>query len=398
MAKRCYIMSIVKTGIDCIRKYQSLLSEARLGLITGASGISADGRYSIDILCESYNLTTLFAPEHGIRGERQPGEPIASSYDQYTNLPVVSLFAEDTITNEYKLEEAHMPPCEAMDNIDMMLFDIQDAGARFFTFSSTLYYAMIACGQAGKTLVVLDRPNPIDGIILEGPCLQPQYRSFIGMYPSPIRHGFTMGELSRYFQNEMGINCDLQVIKMEGWRRDMLWNETGLPFINPSPNLPSMEALMLYCGTCLFAGTNVSEGRGTANPFTMVGAPYIRPDLLAKQMNSYHLPGVLFVPISFVPMFSKYKGKVCGGVRIHITDLKSIRAVELGVYLLRTIQMMYPKDFSFNPPVNEARWHVDLNVGNSSLRNDKLSIKDLIAIWEQEAETFRTIHDRYCIY
>jgi len=389
---------IVKNGIDRISEYKTMLSEARLGLITGASGISSDGRYSIDVIKESYNLTTLFAPEHGIRGERHPGEPVASSCDKYTGLPVVTLFAEDTISKGNRVEEAYMPPHEAMDKIDIMLFDIQDVGARFFTFSSTLYYAMKACEKAGKTLIVLDRPNPVNGITLEGPCLKPEYQSFIGMYPSPIRHGFTMGEIARYFKGELGINCELKIIELEGWHRDMLWDETGLPFINPSTNLPSMNAVLLYCGTCLLAGTNVTEGRGTANPFTMIGAPYIRPDLLADKMNSYKLPGVLFLPASFIPMYSKYKGQVCGGVHICVTDPKKIRAVELGVYLIRTIQDMYPHDFEFIPPVNGARWHVDLDVGDDSLRNENLSAKDLIIKWDEESEKFRPIHDKYCLY
>jgi len=391
-------MAKVLNGIDRIGDYRALLAGKRLGLITGASGISADGRSSIDVLRGDFRLSVLFAPEHGVRGEWQPGKPVASAPDPYTGIPVVSLFPKDTVVAMADPEDEHMPTPAAMDGIDLMLFDIQDAGARFFTFSSTLYYAIMACGRANKPLLVLDRPNPIDGNTLEGPLLRDENRSFIGLFPSPIRHGLTVGELARYFIGELSLSCELHVAQMSGWRRDMLYTDTGLPFVNPSVNLPSMDALLLYCGVCLLAGTNLTEGRGTTNPFTQVGAPYIEPDRFAARMNALGIPGVLFSPSSFIPMFSKYANELCGGVRIHVTEPRRLRSAEVGVKLIKTARELYPDRFTFVRPSPGGRFHADLDVGDASLRDESLTANELLARWDREAESFRPVHDRYLLY
>ncbi|MEG0768062.1 MAG: DUF1343 domain-containing protein, partial [Clostridia bacterium] len=220
----------VQTGIDRIGAYRTLLSNKRLGLITGASGVGADLRSSVDILRAQYNVTALFAPEHGIRGELQPGQKVQTHVDRYSGLTAYSLFEDEmNASMGFDREAVFMPAKEALDQIDAMVFDLQDVGSRYYTFASTLFFAMKACARAGKECIVLDRPNPIGGVALEGNCHRPENFSFIGLTPVPIRHGMTMGEMARYYQGEHGIDCALHVIPMAGWRREMFFDETGLP-------------------------------------------------------------------------------------------------------------------------------------------------------------------------
>lgn len=389
----------VRTGIDRIDEFEDLLGGKRLGLITGASGVGRDLRASVDILAKRYRLTTLFSPEHGIRGELQPGQKVETHVDKFSGLPAYSLFEDELgASMSFDRESVYMPPKEALDRIDIMVFDLQDVGSRYYTFASTLFFAMRACEKAGKPFVVLDRPNPIGGLVLEGNCHRKENFSFIGLTPVPIRHGMTLGELARYYQGEHGIGCELRVIPCAGWRQDMYFDETGLPFVCPSPNLPSLDAIALYNGTCLLAGTNASEGRGTTKPFEVVGAPYADPLALAEHMNALHLPGVRFRPAFFLPLYSKHAGTMCAGVQIHVDDRKAVRAVALGVHLVRAFQALFPNDFAFKPAGPDGRYHVDLDAGTGELRDLSLSAETILAGWDREARAFQATHDRYALY
>lgn len=392
-------MQAVQYGIDRIQAYDSLLGGQRLGLITGASGVGSDLRSSIDILRAHYRLEALFAPEHGIRGELQPGAKVETHTDAWSGIPAYSLFADEMNADlGFDSDSVYMPPAEAMARIDRMVFDIQDVGSRYYTYPSTLYYAMKACAAYGKPLTVLDRPNPIGGAVLEGNCHRPENLSFIGLTQIPIRHGWTIGEIAQYFNGEHGLGCDLSVIPVSGWTRDMYFDDTGLTLIAPSPNLPTMDAITLYNGTCLLAGTNACDGRGTTQPFEVVGAPYVDPLALADAMNAHGLPGVRFRPTWFLPQFSKLAGQMCAGVQIHVTDRKAVRAVALGVYLIRTLQALYPDDFRFTPPKADDRHHIDLSSGTSELREGRIPAAELVAKWDAEAQAFAPLHRKYLLY
>ncbi len=388
----------VKIGIDRLDRCGRIFGKARLGLITGGSGISSGFQSTISILKKNFNLQVLLAPEHGIHGVLKPGEEVESRQDPLSGLPVYSLFRGTWNLTEKSGGSGYLPPKEAMDRLDMMVFDLQDVGSRYFTYPSTLFYAMRACASAGKKLVVLDRPNPIGGTQLEGNCHTPELFSFIGLTRMPIRHGWTIGELARYYNGQYHLDCNLEVVKMTGWMRDMFFDETGLPFVKPSPNLPTTDSIAVYNGTCLLAGTNVSDGRGTTTPFTTVGAPYIDPEVLSEKMNAVGLKGLKFSPALFMPAFSKYVDQICGGVQIHVLEPKRVRAVDLGIYLIRSIQELYPKDFAFTPPKAGDRYHIDLASGSGELRDGALTAGRLARKWRKEAEAFRPIHDKYMLY
>lgn len=393
------MMRTVSTGIDRIGECRQAFGDARLGLITSCSGLAKNMKTSIDVLKEHFDLRLLFSPEHGVRGVLAPGEKVTFHVDRFSGLPAYSLF-EDFIysADNNEKDRAYLPPQAALEQIDVIVFDIQDVGSRYYTYASTLFYAMRACAVSGKKLVVLDRPNPIGGTVLEGNCHSKEFLSFIGLTQIPIRHSWTMGEMALYYNGEHRLGCDLHIIPVDGWARDMYFKETGLPFVKPSPNLPTLDSVAVYNGTCLFAGTNVSEGRGTTNPFTMVGSPYINPIALSEKMNQMECDGLSFSPAFFIPAFGKYTGECCYGVQLHITDLKSIRAVELGVRMICTIREMYSQEFEFTPPPPGAKYHIDLASGNRDLRGGVFSADQIVRKWNVEAESFRPIHKKYRIY
>ncbi|MBO4870080.1 MAG: DUF1343 domain-containing protein, partial [Clostridia bacterium] len=285
----------------------------------------------------------------------------------------------------------------ALSGIDRFVFEMQDVGSRYFTYVSTLFCVMRACGRSGVPLTVLDRPNPIGGAV-EG-CLPDQKNlSFIGMTEVPIRHGMTVGELARFYNGEYGLGCDLSVVELSGWRRDTYYDETGLPFVRPSPNLPTFESVLLYNGTCMLAGTNVSEGRGTTLPFSMIGAEFIDPDALCRELSRCDLRGVAFSPAYFRPDYSKSAGKVLYGVQIHVTDKRALQPVRLGVTLIRTLQRMYPESFRFNEPAHGGRYHIDLSTGNSDLRLSPDGADAIMQRWNADAEAFSARTEKYRLY
>lgn len=391
---------MVRLGIDRINEEQTgrLFENKRLGVISGCSGLSSDYRYPVDILNEKYKVISIFSPEHGPRGVLGPGEKVGGGVDRLTGLPVYSLF-EDFFTSadKTKTDGAYMPSNDALSGIDCMVYDMQDVGSRYFTYVSTLYYVMRACAEKGLPLIVLDRPNPIGGAV-EG-CVQDEKNlSFIGLTRVPIRHGMTVGELARLYNGEYGIGCELHVVTMTGWDHGMYYDETGLPFVRPSPNLPTFESILVYNGTCMFAGTNVSEGRGTTQPFLLVGAEYIDPVVLSDALNKA-VVGVRFSPAFFRPEFSKSAGKTLYGVRLHVTDKRKLEPVRLGVTMIRAIQELYPRDFEFTKPKTEdGRYHIDLSTGNSDLRDGILSVDRIMQKWNKDAKEFEKTRQKYLLY
>ena len=388
----------VLCGIDRIGDFRSILSGKRLGLVTGGSGMTRSLCPSIEFLKEQYNLTALLAPEHGIRGEQQGGVPITGYTDAHSGLPVYGLFTDaiDTTASD-AASRLYMPPKAALDRVDAIVMDIQDVGCRYYTYPSTLFYVMKACAEAGKECIVLDRPNPIGGE-MEGNTHRDENLSFIGLTHVPIRHGLTLGELGRFYQERYGLRCQLTVIPVRGWSRDMYFDETGLPKICPSPNLPNLDAILLYSGTCLLAGTNVSDGRGTTRPFELVGAPYIEPFALKEAMDALRLPGLAFSVASFIPAFFKYAGQACAGVQIHVLDKRAVRPVALGVYLIDTIRSLWPEALAFRQPAPGGRFHIDIESGTDEIRLGKKTPEAILSGWAHEAESFRSTRDRFRLY
>lgn len=381
-------MGNVKTGIDNINDYDSLFHGKRVGLITNATGYSSDLKSTIDILYEKTNLTALYSPEHGLRGDVQDGEKIGDSCDETTGLTVYSLYGKD-----------QKPSPEILEKIDILAFDIQDVGARFYTFLYTMSYAMESCRDLGKEFVVFDRPNPIGGMEVEGSVLNTGYKSFVGLYPIAQRYGLTIGETASLFNTEFSIGCKLHVIPMTGWSRDMYYDQTGLCWIMPSPNMPTVDTTVVYTGTCIFECTNISEGRGTTKPFEMIGAPWLDAQKLAYNMNELNLPGVKFRPVYFTPTFSKHSGELCRGVQIHVTNRKQFMPVKTGLLLYKVIKELSGDKFELIPLYTENLENgIDYLTGSSYLREERYSIDEIIRMWDSEAKKFETIKKRYHIY
>jgi uncharacterized protein YbbC (DUF1343 family) len=380
----------VRNGVDNIDRYVSLLEGKKLGLITNPTGTDKSLRSTIDILNREFRLNALYSPEHGIRGCIQAGNKVENDVDQWTGLPVYSLYGQ-----------SKKPGAEILKDIDVLIFDIQDIGSRYYTFIYTMALSMKSCAEYGKTFVILDRVNPI-GNTMEGNVLGSGFESFVGMYPIPVRHGMTVGELALLINTEFGIGANLEIVKIEGWKRDAYYDETDLFWINPTPNMPSADTALLYCGTCLFEGTNVSEGRGTTRPFEMIGAPWLNPYTLAEEMNRKSLDGVLFRPVYFQPVFSKHEGAICGGVQLHVKDRRKIRPFECGLQLLFQIRNMDRDRFSWLSPLKEGgRWFIDLLAGTDELRLTKPDSDDadkLLKKWSGQCEAFSEVKKKYLLY
>lgn len=380
----------VKTGLDNVGSYKHLFHNKRVGIITNHTAKSSSGQYIVDVFRNMSNvtITALFSPEHGIYGIEEAGRKIESGTETTYQLPVYSLYGK-----------ARKPTREMLGNIDILVFDIQDVGARFYTYIYTMSLAMEAAAECGKRFVVLDRPNPINGIQVEGNILERQYASFVGLYPIPVRHGMTVGELARMFNEQgwlkNGVKADLVVIKMKGWRRSMWYNQTGLSFIKPSPNMAGLETAAVYPGLCLLEGTNVSEGRGTLLPFRQFGAPWIDSESLAAKLNRLHLPGVRFEPTAFTPVSSKYKGQKCKGVKIIITNRDSLEPYWSGILIINEIYRMYPDAFQWRAQ------HFDRLCGTSVIREAitaQSSLEKLREKWQVGLKNFLRIRDKYLMY
>ncbi|MCY8882759.1 DUF1343 domain-containing protein [Bacillus spizizenii] len=378
----------VQTGIDTLfPDYKKQLKGKRIGLITNPTGVNASLKSSVDILYENpdIKLTALFGPEHGVRGDAQAGDEVGSYIDEKTGIPVYSLYGK-----------TKKPTPEMLKNVDVLMFDIQDVGTRYYTYIYTMAYAMEAAKENGIPFMVLDRPNPQGGIHIEGPVLEPEYASFVGLYPIPLKHGMTIGELALLFNKEFDINADLTVVKMKHWKRKMDFNDTRLPFVLPSPNMPTVESTLVYPATGLIEGTNISEGRGTTKPFELIGAPFIKSTELEETLNSLNLPGVTFRAASFTPTFSKHQGTLCHGVQLYVTDREKFEAVKTGLSLIKTIHDLYPEHFEFL-----STGSFDKLAGNGWIRTkieNGASIEDIIASYEKPLQQFGKTRKKYLIY
>ncbi|SDK01539.1 exo-beta-N-acetylmuramidase NamZ family protein [Sediminibacillus albus] len=380
-------------GVEVLLNEQKDLIEGqKVGLITNPTGVDQELNSIVDTLHNDpdVELTSLYGPEHGVRGSAQAGEYVEYYIDEQTGLPVYSLYGQ-----------TRKPTPEMLENIDVLLFDIQDVGTRFYTYIYTMAYAMEAAAENDIPFIVLDRPNPISGEKVEGPVLDPDYASFVGKYPIPLRHGMTVGELAEFFNEEYQIGADLTVVEMNGWKRDMYYDETPLEFVLPSPNMPTLDTALVYPGAALIEGTNISEGRGTTKPFQLIGAPFINSTELAAELNSLNLPGVVFRAASFTPSFSKHSGSLANGVEIHVTDKDDFVPVETGLHLVKTIHDMYPDDFQFRAENSAGVSFFDNLIGNGWIREaieEGQSVDDIQAQWQDGLEEFKQLREQYLLY
>lgn len=382
-------MNKVVLGIENLDAYKEIFEGKRVGLITNPTGMTSNFKSSIDVLREKTNLVALFSPEHGVRASIQAGMALDTYVDEETNITVYSLYGK-----------SKKPSKEVMDKIDVMCIDIQDNGSRYYTFIYTMAYAMMACAEFNKTFVVFDRPNPINGKIVSGNHLDiEKYRSFVGYYDIPQRHGLTMGELALLFNDQFGIHAPLKIIPMLGWERAMDFEDTNLPWVIPTPNLPTVSCAYAYNTTCIFEGTNVSEGRGTTKPFEFVGAPWLKSERLAKELNDYKLPGVMFRPQYFTPTFSKYANELCGGVEIHITNREIFDSVKTSVVMLTHIRTTYKENFMINKPYVEGRptlFHFE--AGSDDLIDNSKTLEELLATVDKGTSDFIEVRKPYLLY
>jgi uncharacterized protein YbbC (DUF1343 family) len=350
----------VLSGADQPEWIERALDGKRFGLLTNPTGVNRrfESTWEQCSKMTRAKLTALFACEHGIRGQRQAGVLFDDEMDEALGIPVYSLYGK------YK-----KPTLEMLESVDAVVFDIQDLGVRFYTYLTTLIYVLEGCAAAGKSVLVLDRPNPLGGAAYEGGLLEPGFESMVGACRIPFRSGLTIGETALYVNSQLEKPCDLQVIPLQGWNRQMEFPDTGLPWIMPSPNMPTMDTVRVYAGTCLFEGTNLSEGRGTTKPFEMLGAPWLDGSLVSKEINRLGLPGVHIQPLYFTPTFSKHQGELCGGVRLFVQDPTVFQSVKTGLHLLECVQRLYPEQFEWLPPAAEGRrFFIDLLTGSDELR------------------------------
>ena len=385
------------TGLDLIdTRWPSDLKGARVGLVVHPASVNSRLEHAITVCMRSrkFKLAALFGPQHGILGQTQDNMIEWEGFrDPGTGLPVYSLYGK-----------TRKPRPEMLADIDALVIDLQDVGSRYYTFIWTLELCMQACREAGKTIVVLDRPNPLAGHVTEGPMLDPEFASFVGLRPMPVRHGMTIGEVGAYLRDTFSPGLDYRVIPMQGWKRTMWFDQTRLPWVMPSPNMPTLDTALVYPGMCLFEATNISEGRGTTRPFELFGAPFIHPETLVAVLKEFKLPGVLFRPLSFQPSFQKHAGLLCGGAQIHVTDREKFKPFKTGVAILKAIHNTYPRDFTWNQPpyeYEEINLPIDILAGSSRLRKDIESWKDLDEMekwWKKEAKAFDKIRRKYLIY
>lgn len=371
----------VLNGIDVLVKNNfAPLKGKRLGLVTNHTGQDRARRATIDLLKEAPGVTlvALFGPEHGIRGEVD--EKFTDSKDAKTGLPIYSLYGE-----------RRKPTLEQLKGLDALVFDIQDVGCRFYTYTSTMGLCMEAAAEAGIEFILLDRANPIDGVTIDGPVLT-EKTSFVGFHAKPLRYAMTMGELAKMYNEERKTNAKLTVIELENWRRDAYYDETGLPWTNPSPNMRNLKQAILYPGVGLVEQA-LSVGRGTDTPFELVGAPYIDDVKLAEELNKAALPGVAFIPIRFKPTYSVHKDKECGGVYIMLNDRKACNVVDVGLLIMKTVYRLYPKDFPVEKPKNLLLHAATL----AAIKEDK-PLDDIRATWRMDLVDFQQRRERYLIY
>ncbi len=356
-------MASVLSGLDVLATRPDLLERRRVGLLCHQASVTRNLDHALNVIAgqRGAKLAALFAPEHGMAGAAQDHARVGSTKDAATGLAVWSL---------YDGRPGLAPRPEMLSGIDTLVVDLQDIGSRYYTYAWTMSLAMAECARAQVPVVVLDRPNPLGGRLLEGNIAEPGYTSFVGLYPLPVRHGLTIGERAAHMNKEHGIGCDLTVVPMRGWRREMRWEDTGLPWVLPSPNMPTLDTARVYPGGCLIEGTNLSEGRGTTRPFELVGAPFLHGERLARDLGRRSLPGVVFRATSFMPAFHKHKGQTCHGVQVHVTDVDRFKP--FATYLALIVEARrQSREFRWKPPPYEferRRLPIDLLCGGEGIR------------------------------
>ncbi|HEY0408531.1 MAG TPA: DUF1343 domain-containing protein [Pyrinomonadaceae bacterium] len=372
------------------------LRGARVGLICNQSSVNRDYRHAADLLHErrDINLTALFGPQHGIRGDVQDNMvETAHAFDRVTGIPIYSLYSE---TRE--------PTEEMLENVDALIFDMQDVGCRIYTFIYTLANCMRAAGKYGKRVVVCDRPNPINGESIAGTVLEPEFASFVGQFPLPTRHGMTVCELALMFKGQFGIDCELEVVKMDGWKRDLWHDQTGAPWVLPSPNMPTLDSATVFPGTVHLEGTQMSEGRGTTRPFELFGAPYIMSEVYAQKLNDLGLPGVYFRACGFQPTFQKHWKETCGGAQLHVTDREAFEPVIAGVAAVRIARDLYAEHFKWKEPPYEYVYDknpFDVIAGTAKLRESIERAESLEKIqdgWQEALTRFKREREPFLLY
>ncbi len=387
----------VRLGLEVLmHERRSLLEGARVGCVVHPASVLPDLRHTADVLSGegSFRCVSLFGPQHGARGEKQDNMIESEFYrDPDTGLPVHSLYSD-----------TRQPTPGMLEDIDVLLCDLQDVGTRVYTFIYTMAGCMEACARAGRRMIVADRPNPINGRCVEGSLLDRAFSSFVGMYPIPMRHGMTVGELALLFNAEFGIRCDLTVVPMEGWKRDLWFDQTGLPWVQPSPNIPTLDSAITYPGTVLVEGTLLSEGRGTTRPFEYIGAPYINARMLAERLNRLELPGVHFRPAYFQPTFQKWAGEMCGGVQLHVLDRDAFEPLLAGVMVISAAKALYPAAFEWRKPPYEYEYHkrpIDILCGGTrlpSLMDAGAGPVEVRQSWRDDVEAFERRRQPYLLY
>ena len=387
----------VRLGVEALLDDQiELIRGQRVAVVCNQASVLPDLRHIADVFAarEEFELTVLFGPQHGIRGDVQDNMiETDHSLDPQTGLPVYSLYSE---TRE--------PTEEMMREIDTIVFDMQDVGCRIYTFAYTMANCMRAAAKYGKRVVVCDRPNPIGGVAVEGSVTEKEFTSFVGQFEIPTRHAMTIGELARLFNDHFGIGCDLEVVKMQGWRREMWFEETGLPWILPSPNIPTVETCVVFPATVYLEGTELSEGRGTTKPFELNGAPFIDPYKWAEALRAYDFPGIAYRECYFQPTFQKWAKQTCGGIQLHVTDRETFTPVIVGIAMVKTAYDLYPDQFEWKRDAYEYEFGknpFDVVAGTDSIRKAieaGMSLKEMQESWMVRFNEFVSVRSELLLY
>lgn len=387
----------VQVGADLLfSENPDLIQGRHIGLITNHTGRLSDGTHIIEKLLatKSTELKVIFGPEHGVMGNAPDGKSINDSSLAAADIPIYSLYGK-----------VRKPTPEMLKGVDLLIFDIQDIGARYYTYISTMYYCLEAAAENNIPILILDRPNPIGGIRIEGPLRTDEFKSFVAIAPIPIVHGMTIGELAAMFNDEgmltSGKKADLKVVRMKNWQRGYLYDDCGIPWVKPSPNMPTLETALLYPGLCLIEGVNISEGRGTYKPFLQIGAPFINGEELSNKLNSLHFEGISASPVQFTPVpidtmskYPKYQDKTCYGVEFHVAD-EHFNSLKYGIHVLSVIKELYPDKFEFR-----RNW-IDKLYGSTLLRDELNGDNNPEAVfktWQKDLENFKQIRNKYLLY
>lgn len=390
---------MIATGLERLASGDTdALRGKKVGLIANPTSVDHRFRHAIDLLHadSTIELVSLFGPEHGLRSDVQDMIPTDTEIDGRTGLPVYSLYGAEV--------SSLSPTLEQLDGLDALVFDVQDVGSRYYTYVWTMVLSMRVCARAGVQMIVLDRPNPINGVDVEGGDIEDDYLSFVGVCSVPNRHAMTAGEIARMMRAREGLDVDLVVVEMKGWSRSMWYADTGIPWVLPSPNMPTPDTALVYPGMCLVEGTELSEGRGTTRPFEIAGAPYIDGHALAAALDADDLPGVAFRPLGFLPTFQKHANTGCGGVQIHVTDPSAFRPYLTGVAFVRAARTLDPEAFDWRTRAYEFvddKPAFDLLAGSAALREGIErgdSLAELAATWRPAEDAFRQERQEHLIY